>query len=646
MIAMLYDTKFRTKSELYQWIKENPNGYHRTLKPYAIFNEVKNMYTGTKNIGENFWLYCNDHSKPLTCACGAKLLFENVINGYKSKECKPCYNKSRKENGLIGTTIKTQSTQSLPKCNNDTCTNPVVLKKDGTWSNYCSRECRGQYNSKKSRNKAKETMMRNHGVEHALRSDIIYNRMIEGNLNKFGTKNVMSNVLISCRPVETKLRKYGHPSSWSLPYDYQQHVDKSASKFGYSPGTFTNVSQIPGVHQKKLKSGYQSKDYILPSGKLIKVQGYENRFLDIFINIFGEDGIDYQPDTIIYDFNGKTHHYIPDFRIINYIVGVKSDYTFYKDFSMNMAKSLGVVNDNKGMLFTVICNNTNNFLLNDRSMIYLKGVLTEKNIRFDEYFKLNDYIVDLMLPDHNIALVYRPLWFTHNKVYAENYFCDMYKHFENNGIQLIVVNEHGITDVFVKSFTSKLQKSNNVIYARNTQVKEVSSGVYDFLNKNHIQGYSATSIKYGLYENGSLVALMCFNKPRKGIGKDRGPDAYELVRYATSKTVIGGASKLLKHFANKHGARLIYSYSDNSISNGNLYKKLGFTLESKLNSDYKYFKLGEYKLYHRFGYRKGALKDKLPYYDESKSEKELMEINDYLRFYDSGKQTWVMKYEK
>ena len=65
---------------------------------------------------------------------------------------------------------------------------------------------------------------------------------------------------------------------------------------------------------------------------------------------------------------------------------------------------------------------------------------------------------------------------------------------------------------------------------------------------------------------------------------------WELIRYATSKHVIGGASKLLKYFERNYKPKSIITYADKSITIGNLYYKLGFKL-SKLNSPtYSYVK--------------------------------------------------------
>lgn len=83
-------------------------------------------------------------------------------------------------------------------------------------------------------------------------------------------------------------------------------------------------------HQRKcLHCSYKSKQYILPSGKSIRVQGYENDFLDYIFknNLLREDEVCFTAPRIKYDTN---RHYYPDFFIPKYnlIVEIKSNYTF------------------------------------------------------------------------------------------------------------------------------------------------------------------------------------------------------------------------------------------------------------------------------------------------------------------------------
>jgi len=77
------------------------------------------------------------------------------------------------------------------------------------------------------------------------------------------------------------------------------------------------------------------KPYTLPSGKVIKVQGYEPQFLDHVFknNIWKEEDFDFSPPPIKYKTpDGKQHNYFPDFYIPkdNLIIECKSAYILNK----------------------------------------------------------------------------------------------------------------------------------------------------------------------------------------------------------------------------------------------------------------------------------------------------------------------------
>lgn len=636
------------KEELYNFILQNKMSYHRILKSKnkELYQLVSAKYKDAKNIGEAFWLYCNGYDATLKCTCGAKLLFENVVTGYKSKECKSCYKENRRKNSILAMQQQGQLNKDLPKCKNTDCDNNVTLRKDNIWSEYCSKKCRGQFNSLKSRTKAKQTMMENYGVEHALQHKGILDKMKTSNISKFGVENPMSKPDIASKVVDTKINTYGYPSSWSTKEAYQEHVDIAARRFGYESGSFSNVSQIPEVHEKKLKSSFLASEYLLPSGNCIRVQGYENLFLDKALVFYNECDIK-QSVQITYLYKGAEHRYFPDFYLssINSVVEVKSNYTFYADLEKNIEKALASVNAEYRFVFAIYNENKSPmYITYDESRKYIEDSFSFHHVTYSLFVKFGDYIVDFFIEDKNIAIHYRNTEFTNEVFVDNNYYYDMHCYFKKLGIQLIIINDYQLSSVLMKSVMSRVKKSNDIVYARNTCVSEVKKNeIVKFLNENHIQGFAPSSIKLGLYLDNELVAAMCFGRFRKGIGKDRGESAFELVRYATSKTVIGGASKLLKEFKRKYNPSLIYSYSDNSISSGNMYKVLGFSIEKELGADYKYIHPVTNRIYHRFEYRKGALEDKLPIFDKSMSETALMKLNRYRRLYDSGKITWVLR---
>jgi|LakMenE18May11ns_1017448.scaffolds.fasta_scaffold9193811_1 hypothetical protein len=90
-------------------------------------------------------------------------------------------------------------------------------------------------------------------------------------------------------------------------------------------------------------SAYKYKKYIMPSGKIINYQGYENLALDELIKIYKEDDIEnerHKVPTIIYFKNSKEYNYYPDIYIKskNLIIEVKSDWTYKKQLIENILK--------------------------------------------------------------------------------------------------------------------------------------------------------------------------------------------------------------------------------------------------------------------------------------------------------------------
>lgn len=99
--------------------------------------------------------------------------------------------------------------------------------------------------------------------------------------------------------------------------------------------------------------------------------------------------------------------------------------------------------------------------------------------------------------------------------------------------------------------------------ARECIINEIpKSDEIAFLEENHIQGYANSSIAYGLFYGSTLVQIMTFGKPRFNKYYQ-----WELIRDCTKMgfEIIGGTSKIWKHFINKNTVRncICYSYPHN-----------------------------------------------------------------------------------
>jgi len=160
------------------------------------------------------------------------------------------------------------------------------------------------------------------------------------------------------------------------------------------------------------------------------------------------------------------------------------------------------------------------------------------------------------------------------------------------------------------------------------------------LLKNHIQGNDRSTIAKGLLYNNELVAVMTFTKPRISLGnKTSATGLYELSRYATSKHVIGGFSKLLSHVCREHTEITdILTYADvrYSSESSNVYIANGFTLDHISSPNYWYFDSHSSATTavrkHRYSFRKQALEARFPkVYDPTLTEFEIMDKTTYRR---------------
>lgn len=93
------------------------------------------------------------------------------------------------------------------------------------------------------------------------------------------------------------------------------------------------------------KNSFQFKDYIMPSKKIVRIQGYENIALDELLVYLDEKDIILSRrnmPNIEYIINNKKHRYYPDIYIPsqNKIIEIKSSYTYKSSLIKNMIKAL------------------------------------------------------------------------------------------------------------------------------------------------------------------------------------------------------------------------------------------------------------------------------------------------------------------
>lgn len=174
-----------------------------------------------------------------------------------------------------------------------------------------------------------ETFMLKYGVDWYSKSEEFKQKFKESSIEKYGTEHPMLNSDYKEKLSQTIKDRYGE-NWYVLTNDFKQHCfDLKSQKYG-NPTT-----------------GFKLKDYKLPSGKIIKVQGYEDFALDILIQKYDEEdlAISYSEikeeiGIINYLMNEKNKIYLPDIYIKseNKIIEVKSEYTYNLELEKNFIK--------------------------------------------------------------------------------------------------------------------------------------------------------------------------------------------------------------------------------------------------------------------------------------------------------------------
>jgi hypothetical protein len=255
--------------------------------------------------------------------------------------------------------------------------------------------------------------------------------------------------------------------------------------------------------------------------------------------------------------------------------------------------------------------------------------------------------VDVFLPEYSLAIEYHGLiW--HSSKFKSDPRSDYKKHkqLEALGVRTVHIYEdewrlrRGVVERTLMSAIGALPR----VYARSTELVETSTSEADeFYEINHLQGRCLAEVAYALKEAGEVVACMSFGIARSD-RRNTDKTVWELERYAATKTVVGGASKLLKAFLRSGRAKTVVSYSDTRAFSGAMYQALGFGLVSESAPDYKYVN-GSYKVgrIHKSKFQRKNLPELLGVFDPTLSEAENCRNNGWYQIFDCGKKKWVLQ---
>jgi hypothetical protein len=249
---------------------------------------------------------------------------------------------------------------------------------------------------------------------------------------------------------------------------------------------------------------------------------------------------------------------------------------------------------------------------------------------------INPYELDIVIPDLKIAIEYCGLyWHSEAHKTDKNYHLNKMNLCNQKGYRLITIfeDEWVKTPDIVKSRLKNILGTDRRIYARHCQVRVISyDQAREFVSTYHMQGNAICKIAYGCFLDNELVAVMTFGIPRY----DKTAE-YELIRYCSQGTVIGGAGKLFSKFVKDHDPKSVISYCDMRWGSGNLYRQLNFAqVEHKQQPSYSYTDF--VNRYHRSSFTKKKIAVSQ---DKHKTEYQIMRERNMYRIWDCGQTKWL-----
>lgn len=204
--------------------------------------------------------------------------------------------------------------------------------------------------------------------------------------------------------------------------------------------------------------------------------------------------------------------------------------------------------------------------------VYFENLLKDNGLEYQKEFPIEnrsyDFKVGNNLIEINPTATHNSTWGIYGTKGKDKYYHrDKSNLAEINGYRCIQVWDWDNIDSIIDLLNPRPK-----VFARKCSIELVpKSEATEFINKYHIQGYAKDTIRIGLYYDHELISIMTFGKPRYNKKYE-----YELIRYCSSKNVIGGAKKLFSYFIKHYNPQSIISYCDKSKFTGKTYYDLGF----------------------------------------------------------------------
>lgn len=560
----------------------------------------------TKNAFKDYYIYTNGLKDNFYC---------NKCKSIKSK--KTCIDKYGVDNPMKSQEVKDILKNSL-------------LEKYGVDHYSKTDEYKEKY---------KNTCLEKFGVDSPLKSDLIKNKIIKTNIKNTGFPYPMQSNIIKDKSKKTCQDKY-NTDTYSQTEGCKEEIrNTNLEKFGVDSYSKTNEYKIKVKETNLGKYGVES----YTQTEEYKIQT-KNTNLEKF-------GVEHYSKTDEFKSIVKIKREGLTKLRYEYLIGEDFNIIEYNNKNFNIKhvicnKEFLISRDALyGRLYNDMCLCTECHPINSQHSnmeLELQDFLNIHNINYEVGNKkiLSGKELDIYIPDFNLAIEMNGIYW-HSEIYLEkDYHVNKTNICKEKGIQLLHIWEDDWKykrNIIKSIILNRLGLLKEKIFARKCIIKEVNpADTRLFLDNNHIQGFSNSQLKLGLYYNEELVSLMTL-----GWRYINGKKEYELIRFCNkiNFSVIGAASKLFSYFIKTNNIQEIISYADISLFEGELYNKLGF-IKSHLSKP-NYFWIVDGIRKHRFNYNKQKLIKEG--FDPNKTEVEIMHERGCYRIFSCGQEKWVYK---
>ena len=626
-----------------------------------LYNFLKQKFENI-SYDEMIYLYKNNLQQVGVCrVCGKPTRLINKTAGYRQYCCSKCSNADPNK-------ISKQQQTNLDKygVSNPSQLKEIKKKKKDTCDRhykggYSSSEirskreqtCLEKYNDKNFKNitKIKQTKLERYGDENYTNQE----KREKTNMMRYGSVSPYGNVMIQSKSKETKLERYGDENYNNQSKSKETKLERYGDE-NYNNQSKSKETKLERYGDENYNNQSKSKETKL---KRYGDENYNNRIKSQKTCLMKYGVLNPLQNE---DIKNKLIQSLREKSILQHeeLIYIKEDGTWicrcpHPECNKCEEKTFETVRtifyDRKRLNIetcTKLLKEKFNSNKGTTIELFVRNILDKYNIKYEINTKnaIPPYEIDIFIPEKKIAIECNGVyWHSSKKIPDRTKHIKKFLMCQAKGIQLLTIWEDWVINkpqIVESILLSKLNIYKEKIYARKCVIKDVSNVECElFLLQNHIQGSCKSSIRKGLYYNNELVSVMTFTKKRGMMGNNVKNDSYELSRFCNklNTQIIGGASKL---FSNSNIYN-IYSFSCNDISNGNLYKKLGFDKENKTINTYWYIDPKSITRYHRTQFSKSNIvkkgyKEKI---DNSWTEEEVTYNIGLLKIYDSGMTKWI-----